>query len=113
MSRQNRLAMIARHWRGWTKSDDADAYEALLLSAVLPPLRKIGGYRGAYVLRSEVGEETEFVVINLFDSLEAVKQFAGDDYTVAVFEPEARKLLSRIEPLAKHYEVKADPGTRV
>lgn len=110
VSRQKRLAMIARHWRGWTKSGDADAYEALLLSAVLPPLRKISGYCGGYVLRSEVGEETEFVVINLFDSLEAVKQFAGEDYTVAVFEPEARKLLSKVEPLAKHYDVRTDPG---
>jgi hypothetical protein len=48
----------------------------------------------------------EFVVINFFDSLEAVKLFAGPDYAVAVFEPEARALLSRIEPVARHYEVR-------
>jgi len=48
----------------------------------------------------------EFVVINLFDSLEAVKRFAGPDYSKAVFEPEARKLLRRIEPEATHYEVR-------
>jgi hypothetical protein len=47
----------------------------------------------------------EFVVVNLFDSLEAVKQFAGPDYAVAQFEPEARRLLARVEPLAIHYEV--------
>jgi len=48
------------------------------------------------------------VVVNLFDSLDAVKRFAGDDYTTAVFEPEAERLLSRIEPQATHYDVRAD-----
>jgi hypothetical protein len=50
-------------------------------------------------------EEVEFVVVNLFESLEAVKQFAGSDSKIPVFEPEAKKLLSRIEPVANHYEV--------
>jgi hypothetical protein len=60
-------------------------------------------------LRKDDAAETEFVVINLFESLEAVKQFAGPDYTVAVFEPEARTFLSRIEDFATHYEVRAQP----
>ena len=47
------------------------------------------------------------MVVNLFDSIEAVKRFAGPDYTVAVFEPEARRLLSRVETVAMHYEVRA------
>jgi hypothetical protein len=47
----------------------------------------------------------EFVVVNLFDSIEAVQQFAGPDYAAAQFEPEARRLLARVEPLANHYEV--------
>jgi len=100
--------MIARHWRGWTKPEDADSYEGLLRETVLPGLKKIAGYRGGYVLRSEGRDETEFVVVNLFDSLEAVKKFAGPDYAVAVFEPEARKLLSKIEPVARHYEVRVN-----
>jgi hypothetical protein len=50
----------------------------------------------------------EFVVINLFDSIEAVRAFAGPDYATAVFEPEARALLSRVEPIANHYEVSED-----
>lgn len=97
--------MIARHWRGWTTPENADAYQELLRGTVLPGLKKIAGYRGGYVLRREVAEEVEFVVINLFDSIEAVQQFAGPDYTVAQFEPEARRLLARAEPLAVHYEV--------
>ena len=100
--------MIARHWRGWTKSQDADAYEALLTTKVLPGLRSIEGYRGGYVLRSNDSAESEFVVINLFDALESVKAFAGADYRTAVFEPEARALLSRIEPTAQHYEVRVN-----
>jgi heme-degrading monooxygenase HmoA len=99
--------MIARHWRGWTKRKDADAYEALLKQNVLPELQKVEGYRGGYILRNDGPQETEFVVLNLFSSLDAVKRFAGPDYAVPVFEPEARTLLSRIEPEASHYEVRA------
>jgi heme-degrading monooxygenase HmoA len=87
----------------------ADGYERFLKQKVLSELRTIQGYRGGYILRKDGAGETEFVVINLFDSLEAVKQFAGPDYTVAVFEPEAKKFLSRIEDFATHYEVRAQP----
>jgi heme-degrading monooxygenase HmoA len=101
--------MIARHWRGWTTAGNAEAYEALLKETVLPGLRAIDGYRGGYVLRRDVDDEVEFVVVNLFDSLEAVKRFAGPNYAVAVFEPEARRLLSRVEPEAAHYDVRVSP----
>ena len=100
-------AMIARHWRGWTKREDADGYERFLKANVLPGLKKIEGYRGGYILRKDGDGESEFVVINLFDSLEAVMRFAGEDYATPVFEPEAKKLLSRIESFATHYEVRA------
>ena len=99
--------MIARHWRGWTEPGNADGYEKLLTGKVLPELRGIPGYRGGYVLRSDGPAESEFVVINLFDSLESVKAFAGANYQTPVFEPEARALLSRIEPFASHYEVRS------
>jgi hypothetical protein len=100
--------MIARHWRGWTKTQNAEAYEGLLKSKVLPGLKTIAGYRGGYIFRSDGPEECEFVVVNLFESLEAVRKFAGPDYSVPVFEPEARQLLSRIESVAMHYEVRAN-----
>ena len=109
--------MIARHWRGWTTVENADAYESLLKGTVLPQLRGIEGYAGGYILRHDGPHEVEFVVINLFDSLAAVKQFAGPDYGVPVFEPEARELLARVEPIAMHYEVRAVtgalPGSRI
>ena len=76
---------------------------------MLPELKAIAGYRGGYILRSDSTEESEFVVINLFDSLDSVREFAGPNYNVAVFEPEAKALLSRFEPLANHYEVRVAP----
>ena len=99
--------MIARHWRGWTKLQDADAYENLPKQTVFPSLSSIEGYQGGYILRNNGPQKVEFVVINLFDSLDAVKRFAGPDYSTPVFEPEAKRLLWRIEPVATHYEVRA------
>jgi hypothetical protein len=97
--------MIARLWRGWTPRENADAYERLLRDKVLPGLQTIGGYLGGYVLRHDEDDEVEFAVVNLFESLDAVRAFAGPEYTVPVFEPEARQLLSRVEPTARHYNV--------
>jgi heme-degrading monooxygenase HmoA len=102
------MIMIARYWRGWTEVRNGDAYEGLLKGRVLPELKRLDGYRGGYVLRSDGPEEAEFVVVNFFDSLESVRLFAGDDYGAAVFEPQARQLLSRVEPLARHYEVRVN-----
>jgi hypothetical protein len=99
--------MIARHWRGWTEVHNANAYEAFLQTRVLPELKQLIGYRGGYILRSDGADEVEFVVVNFFESLDSVRLFAGDDYSTPVFEPEARLLLSRVEPSARHYEVRA------
>ena len=101
--------MIARIWKGWTKAENANTYEKLLREVVYPGLQKINGYHGGYIFRQDGTEETEFVTVNLFESLDAVKAFAGSDYEVPVFEPEARRLLSRVEPIARHYDVKKAP----
>jgi len=102
--------MIARIWKGWTKSEHADEYENLLREVVYPGLRKISGYCGGYILRQNGEQESEFVTVNLFESLEAVKAFAGPDYETPVFEPEARRLLSRVELIAHHYDVRSMPA---
>jgi heme-degrading monooxygenase HmoA len=99
--------MIARHWRGWTKLEDAAGYENFLKEKVMPGLKAIKGYRGGYILRKDAADETEFLVVNFFESLEAVIRFAGSDYSVPVFEPEAKVFLSRIENFATHYEVRS------
>ena len=95
--------MIARIWHGWTKKSNADAYEALLKSEVLPGIHRIKGFLGAELLRNEEGTETEFVTITYFSSTQDVKDFAGEDLTKAVVPPEARKLLSRFDEHSVHY----------
>jgi len=109
LSQKGPRDMIARVWKGWTSPENADAYEKLLREVVYPALQKINGYRGGYILRQDGGDETEFVTVNLFESLEAVRAFAGPDYDKPVFEPEARRLLSKVEPIAHHYDVKKAP----
>jgi heme-degrading monooxygenase HmoA len=101
--------MISRLWRGWTTPANADTYQQLLQSKVLPGIRRVPGYRGAYLLRRTVGEEVEFVTMTFFDSLRAVRAFAGENYEVAVVPPEARKLLARFDPTSRHYETLLTP----
>ena len=98
--------MISRLWHGWTKRENADAYEELLRSEVLPGIHRVKGFKGAHLLRRDVKdkEEVEFVTLTIFESIEAVKRFAGEDYEVAVILPEARKLLSRFDARSAHYE---------
>jgi heme-degrading monooxygenase HmoA len=101
--------MIARVWKGWTKAEDADAYEKLLREVVYPGIQTINGYFGGYILHQDAKDETEFLTVNLFESLDAVRAFAGPDHEVPVFEPEARRLLSKVEPIARHYDVRKTP----
>lgn len=102
--------MISRIWHGWTAPGNADAYEQLLRSEILPGIDRVDGFLGAYVLRRNVGDEVEFVTITQFDSLDGVRAFAGDDYERAVVLPEARKLLTRFDERSAHYETVATPA---
>jgi antibiotic biosynthesis monooxygenase (ABM) superfamily enzyme len=108
-NRERGLNMISRVWHGWTTPENADAYEALLKSEIFIEIksRKIAGYRGIHLFRRNLGQEVEFVTIMWFDSIEAVRAFAGEDYEVAVVPPKARALLSRFDARSQHYEVKA------
>jgi heme-degrading monooxygenase HmoA len=83
---------------------NAQAYQKLLRQEVLPGIHRVRGFKGAHLLRRDVDHEVEFVTITLFDSLEAVKEFAGEDYEVAVVPPDALKLLSRFDARSAHYE---------
>jgi heme-degrading monooxygenase HmoA len=96
--------MISRLWHGWTTPANADAYETLLRNEVLPGIHRVRGFKGAQVLRRDVKDEVEFVTITLFDSLDAVREFAGEDYEVAVILPEAHRLLSHFDARSAHYE---------
>jgi antibiotic biosynthesis monooxygenase (ABM) superfamily enzyme len=99
--------MISRIWHGWTTPDNADAYETLLRHEIFLNIRErqIQGYRGVQLLRRPAGEEVEFVTIMKFDSMDAVRGFAGEDYETAVVPPKARQLLSRFDVRSQHYEI--------
>jgi antibiotic biosynthesis monooxygenase (ABM) superfamily enzyme len=96
--------MITRMWRGWTTTENADAYQRFLLEELFPAMRDIPGFRGAEVLHRADGDEVAFVTLTRFDSLDAVQAFAGESYEVPVLEPQALALLSRYEDRAVHYE---------
>jgi len=102
--------MIGRVWHGWTTPANADAYEALLKSEIFVGIRSrhIAGYRGIQLFRRSLEKEVEFVTVMWFDSLEAVKVFAGEDYEACVVPPKARALLSHFDARSQHYEVRAE-----
>jgi antibiotic biosynthesis monooxygenase (ABM) superfamily enzyme len=98
--------MITRMWRGWAASTEAaDLYQEFLRTSFLPAAYSIPGFKGASVLRRNVGYEVEFTTITRFESVHAIKQFAGEDYEAAHVAPRARELLARFEPRCVHSEL--------
>ena len=100
--------MICRIWHGWTTLENADAYENLLRSEIFHAIgeRSISGFRGIDLLRRPLEDTVEFVTIMWFDSIEAVRAFAGPDYEIAVVPEAARKLLKRFDDRSAHYDVR-------
>jgi heme-degrading monooxygenase HmoA len=106
--------VIARIWRGWTTPENADAYQRIVSQEVLPGIaaRNLEGYHGAYLLRRNRDDgEVEFVTIMLFDSLEQVRAFAGEDYEAAYVPPRARAVLARFDERSAHYDTLLRPRT--
>jgi|SRR5580704_9686550 hypothetical protein len=100
--------MICRLWRGWTKKYNADAYDAYLKDELFPRLHqelKDRGYIGFHVLRLAREDEVEFVTLVWFDSRDAVRSFAGDNYELPVISPKAQNLLSRYSDHCDHYDL--------
>ncbi len=106
--------MIARIWRGWTRSSDADRYLEYILKTGAKEYRDTPGNRGAYVLRRQEGDRTEFLTLSFWDSLEAVKKFAGENVERAVFYPEDDEFLVDREWTVTHFELinAAEKGPR-
>jgi heme-degrading monooxygenase HmoA len=95
--------MIARIWRGWTLREDADAYVEYLQQTGAPASLGTPGNRGFTILHRPDGEREEFLTISLWDSLEVVRGFAGDDIEKAVFYPEDDAFLVDREWTAAHF----------
>lgn len=104
--------MIARIWHGWTTLENAAVYAALLQTEILPGIasRQVKGYRGVHLLRRDLKSEVEFVTILWFETIDAVREFAGGDYEGAVVPPEARAVLLRFDHRSVHYQTLAEPS---
>jgi antibiotic biosynthesis monooxygenase (ABM) superfamily enzyme len=100
--------VIARIWHGWTTRENAEKYEKLLREEVLLEIakRSIPGYKGAEIfIREAENDEMEFITLLRFETLDAVKIFAGKDYERPVISPEARRLLKRHSENSRHYRI--------
>lgn len=100
--------MISRVWHGYTSPAKADAYESLLKEEIFVGIRgrKIAGFREIQLFRRDLGPEVEFITVMWFDSLDAVRTFAGPDYEACVVPPKARAILSHFDLRSQHYEVR-------
>jgi heme-degrading monooxygenase HmoA len=101
--------MIARTWHGRVPASKADAYYRYLLRTGVPDLQATPGNRGVFVFRRLEGEAAHFLLTSLWESLEAIRGFAGDDIELARYYPEDRKYLLELEPRVSHYEVLLAP----
>jgi heme-degrading monooxygenase HmoA len=99
--------VIARVWRGATRAEDADAYAAYLEESGMRAARTLDGNRGTLVLRRVVDDRAEFTTVLLFESMEAVRAFAGDEPERAVFFPEDDRYLIERDLAVSHHEVDA------
>ena len=100
--------MIGRIWHGYTTLENADVYEDLLRNEIFSGIRdrSVSGFQEIQLFRRDLSSEVEFMTIMWFDSIEAIKAFAGDDHEAAVVPPKARALLSRFDERSQHYEIR-------
>jgi heme-degrading monooxygenase HmoA len=103
--------MIGRIWHGWTTVDDAPRYEEHLREETFPELRNIDGYVDGYLLRRDSGNRVDFTVLTLWKSLDAIRAFAGDDYSTAVVPDAAQQALRGFDERVTHHEVVLSPGS--
>jgi heme-degrading monooxygenase HmoA len=104
--------MIVRVWRGWSSAADAGVYASHAIERVFPSLAKIAGHHDAFLLQRTDGGRVEFVVVTTWDSLDAVRRFAGENVDRAVIEPAALKVLSEFDTTVRHYELLYHAGPK-
>jgi heme-degrading monooxygenase HmoA len=97
--------MVARTWRGWTKAEDIDGYVEYVKATGVEALARTEGNRGVYIFIRVDGERAEIIVMSLWQSLDAIRAFAGDEIERAVFYPEDDSFLVEREWTCAHYDV--------
>lgn len=102
--------MIARIWRGMVATADADTYADYMLETGVPGYTGTAGNQGVYMLRRATDAGSEFLMVSLWDSMDHVRAFAGDDAEQAVFYPDDDRFLIDRDLRVRHYEVVAQGG---
>jgi heme-degrading monooxygenase HmoA len=97
--------MIARIWQGETNADLLETYSDFLETTAVEDYRSVKGNQGLVFLRRLNGEKAAFTLISYWNSLDAIKNFAGEDYEKAKYYPEDKIFLLSFEPNVNHYEV--------
>lgn len=94
-----------RTWRGWTRTEDTEAYAAYILDTGIAQYKATPGNLGAWLVSRPAGDRSEFVTVSLWESRESIVGFAGDDIERAVFYPEDDNYLVDRETSVKHFSV--------
>lgn len=102
--------MIARTWHGRVPREKGDSYETFLHRTGLTDITATPGNQGVLLLRRTEGEETHFFLTSIWESVESVKRFAGEDYERARYYEEDRDFLLEFEPFVTHYDVVVAPA---
>jgi heme-degrading monooxygenase HmoA len=97
--------MIARTWKAVADKEQVQHYVMHFEKNVFPELRQIMGFLGVYVMEKPVGDGMEIQVMTLWESMEAIQQFAGEQVDQAVVEPEAQAVLRSFDTTVSHHEV--------
>jgi heme-degrading monooxygenase HmoA len=96
---------IARHWTGLCKRDRAEDYIHHLRYETFVKLKQLKGFLKASILKRDTQEGVEFLIITEWESVEAIKSFAGDQYETAVVPQVAREMMVRYDSVVRHYEI--------
>jgi len=97
--------MIIREWRGRAEKANADAYPKHFRTNVVPELRHLSGFIGAHLSQRPLNDKIEYLVLTRWQSMDAIRGFAGKDVGKAVVEPGAVAALVDFDSNVQHYEV--------
>jgi len=105
-----KTSKIIRTWKGWTTIENAPIYEDMLINEVFPEVKKKGvtGLEKVSISTKHHENEIEFFLVLQFDNLKSVKKFAGENYEIAYIPENAKRVLSRYEQTAQHYELREE-----
>ncbi len=104
--------MISRHWKGVAKPGEAENYITHLKTETFPRLSEINGFIEASILKRAVAQGTEFLIITVWESIEAIERFAGKPADIAVVPEVVQAMMIEYDKKVSHYEIAASFGSR-